>query len=112
MCVASMQIISPVISLQVSYLGFQNVNFLPQSAGAVGLQFQWQPYDWGYKKHRIAELKATTEQKATAGQDVEQRVLVDVEDRFRKLEETRTLLDAQTEQRGAGTAGSRSDRPL
>ena len=59
----------PDVSLQVSYLGFQNVNFLPQNAGAVGLQFQWQPFDWGYKKHRIAELKATTEQKATAERD-------------------------------------------
>jgi outer membrane protein TolC len=94
----------PDVSLQVSYLGFQNVNFLPQNAGAVGVQVQWQPFDWGYKKHRIAELKATTDQKATAEQDAEQRVLLDVEDRFRKLEEARMLLDAQTEQRGAEQA--------
>jgi outer membrane protein len=94
----------PDVSLQVSYLGFQNVNFLPQNAGTVGFQLQWQPFDWGYKKHRIAELKATTEQKATAEQDVEQRVLVDVGDKFRKLEEARMLLDAQTEQRGAEQA--------
>jgi outer membrane protein TolC len=94
----------PDVSLQVSYLGFQNVNFLPQNAGAVGFQVQWQPFDWGYKKHRISELKATTEQKATAEQDAEQRVLVDVEEKFRKLEEGRMLLDAQTEQRGAEQA--------
>jgi outer membrane protein TolC len=94
----------PDVSLQVSYLGFQNVNFLPQNAGTVGFQVQWQPFDWGYKKHRIAELKAATEQKATAEQDVEQRVLLDVEDRFRKLEEARMLLDAQTDQRGAEQA--------
>jgi len=94
----------PDVSLQVSYLGFQNVNFLPQNAGVVGVQLQWQPFDWGYKKHRIAELKAATEQKATAEQDVEERVLLDVEDRFRKLEEARMLLDAQTEQRGAEQA--------
>ncbi len=91
----------PDVSLQVSYLGFQNVNFLPQNAGAVGLQFQWQPFDWGYKKHRIAELKATTEQKATAERDLEQRVLLDVEEKFRKLGEARILLDALTDQREA-----------
>jgi len=91
----------PDLSLQVSYLGFQNVNFLPQNAGAVGFLFQWQPFDWGYKKHRIAELKATTEQKATAERDVEQRVLLDVEEKFRKLGEARILLDAQTDQREA-----------
>jgi outer membrane protein len=82
----------PDLSLQVSYLGFQNVNFLPQSTGAVGFAFQWQPFDWGYKKHRIAELKATTEQKATT------------EEKFRKLEEARILLDAQTDQREAEQA--------
>ena len=94
----------PDVSLQVSYLGFQNVNFLPQNAGTVGFQVQWQPFDWGYKKHRISELKATTEQKASAEKDAEQRVLVDVEEKFRKLEEGRMLLDAQTEQRGAEQA--------
>jgi outer membrane protein len=91
----------PDLSLQVSYLGYQNVNFLPQSTGAVGFAFQWQPFDWGYKKHRIAELKATTEQKATTESDIEQRILLDVEEKFRKLEEARILLDAQTDQREA-----------
>jgi outer membrane protein TolC len=89
----------PDLSLQASYLGFQNVNFLPQNAGSVGLVFQWQPFDWGFKKHRVRELRATTEQKETAEQDVEQRVLLDVEDKFRKLGEARMLLDAQVEQR-------------
>src|SRR6202140_3189058 len=91
----------PDLSFQVSYLGFQNVNFLPQSAGTAGFQLQWQPFDWGYKRHRIAELKATTEQKATTERDVEQRVLLDVEEKFRKLGEARILLDALTDQREA-----------
>ncbi len=91
----------PDLSLQASYLGFQNVNFLPQSAGVVGFQLQWQPFDWGYKKHRIAELKGTTEQKATTERDLEQRILLDVEEKFRKLGEARILLDALTDQREA-----------
>ncbi|HXJ06799.1 MAG TPA: TolC family protein [Candidatus Acidoferrum sp.] len=91
----------PDLSLQVSYLGFQNVNFLPQRTGAVGFAFQWQPFDWGYKKHRIAELKATAEQKATTESDIEQRILLDVEEKFRKLEEARILLDALADQREA-----------
>jgi outer membrane protein len=91
----------PDLSFQVSYLGFQNVNFLPQSAGTAGFQLQWQPFDWGYKKHKISELKATTEQKATTERDVEQRILLDVEEKFRKLGEARILLDALTDQREA-----------
>jgi outer membrane protein TolC len=94
----------PDLSLAVSYLSFQNVNFLPQNAGTVGFSLKWQPFDWGYKKHRIAELKAASEQKTVTEQDVEQRVLLDVEDKFRKLDEARVLLDAQTDAREAEQA--------
>jgi outer membrane protein TolC len=77
------------------------VNFLPQNAGTVGFVFQWQPFDWGYKKHKIRELKATSQQKALTEQDAEQQVLLDVEDKFRKLGQARMLLDAQTDARDA-----------
>lgn len=91
----------PDVSLAVNYLSFQNVNFLPQNAGSAGLAVKWQPYDWGYKKHKIRELKHATEQKELTEQDAEQRVLLDVEGKFRKLGETRMLLDAQTDAREA-----------
>jgi outer membrane protein TolC len=91
----------PDLSLSVNYLSFQNVNFLPQNAGSVGFALKWQPFDWGYKKHKIRELKATVEQKSTAEEDAEQRVLLDVDDKFRKLAEARMLLDVQTDSREA-----------
>jgi len=91
----------PDLSLQVSYMGFQNVNFLPQNVGTAGFVFEWQPFDWGFKKHRIAELKATTQQKAVAEQDAQQKVLLEVEDKFRKLGEARMLLEAQADERHA-----------
>jgi len=94
----------PDLSLQVSYLSFQNVNFLPQNAGSVGFLFQWQPFDWGYKKHRIRELSATSKQKALTEQDAEQKVLLDVEDKFRKLRQARVLLEAQMDEREAEQA--------
>jgi len=91
----------PDLSLQVAYIGFQNANFLPQNVGTAGFVFQWQPFDWGFKKHRIAELKATTQQKVVAEVDAQQKVLLEVEDKFRKLGEARILLEAQTEEREA-----------
>ena len=94
----------PDLSLQVSYMSFQNVNFLPQNAGSTGFLFQWQPFDWGYKKHKIRELTATSRQKALTEQDAEQQVLLDVEDKFRKLTQARVLLDAQTDARAAEQA--------
>jgi outer membrane protein TolC len=94
----------PDISLAVGYLAFQNVNFLPQNAGNVGFAVSWQPFDWGYKKHKIRELNAASEQKSLTEQDAEQRVLLDVEEKFRKLTEARMLLDAQTDEREAQQA--------
>jgi outer membrane protein TolC len=91
----------PDLSLSVNYLSFQNVNFLPQNAGSVGFSLKWQPFDWGYKKHRIRKLKATAEQKSTTEEDAEQRVLLEVDDKFRKLGEARLLLDAETDAREA-----------
>jgi outer membrane protein TolC len=91
----------PNVSLAVNYLSFQNTNFLPQNAGSAGLQVQWQPWDWGYKKHRVAELASTTKQKVLTEQDTEQHVLLDVDNTFRKLEEARVLLEAQAETREA-----------
>ena len=91
----------PDISIAVNYLSFQNVNFLPQNAGSVGFAMKWQPFDWGYKKHKIRELKAASEQKTLTEQDAEQKVLLDVEDKFRKLGEARMLLDAETDEREA-----------
>jgi len=91
----------PDISLQLSYLSFPNVKFMPQNIWNIGLLFQWQPFDWGYKKHRIAEFRAATEQKKVMEQDAEQRVLLDVEDKFRKAGQARMLLEAQTDAREA-----------
>jgi outer membrane protein TolC len=102
----------PDLSLAVNYLGFQNTNFLPQNIGTAGLQLQWQPWDWGYKKHRIAEFKATTQQKELAELDSQQKVLLEVGDKYRKLGEARILLQAQIDQRDAAQARMRevSDR--
>jgi outer membrane protein TolC len=91
----------PDISAQVGYLSFQNINFLPHNIGYAGFVLQWQPFDWGYKKHRIAELKNTSEQKSVTEQDAAQQVMLDLEDKFRKLRQARMLLEAQTDTREA-----------
>ena len=91
----------PDLSLNVTYLSFQNVAFLPRNASSVGLSLSWQPFDWGYKKHRIGELKATAEQKALSEADVEQQVIVEVDQKYRILNEARMLLDADADARQA-----------
>src|SRR5205807_1328568 len=45
----------PDISVQANYLTAPNISFLPQNVGAVGVLLTWQPWDWGQKRHNIAQ---------------------------------------------------------
>ncbi len=85
----------PDISLQISYVSLPNISFAPKNILSAGFLLQWQPFDWGQKKHKIEELKSTSRQAALTVQDAEQQVLLDVNQKFRKLMETRAFLDTQ-----------------
>lgn len=93
----------PDVSLALTYLSPFNVNFVPKNIATVGLSLSWQPYDWGYKKSGLAQKVLTSRQADLALQETQQQVLVDVDNRFRKLEEARILVEVnqmtqQTEQ--------------
>ena len=45
----------PDVSIQANYLTAPNISFLPQNFGAVGVLLTWQPWDWGQKRHNIAQ---------------------------------------------------------
>src|SRR5271166_4879227 len=96
-----MQPLSEIAELDLEIARKQALKQRPEVREA---RLQWQPFDWGYKKHKIRELTATSRQKALTEQDAEQQVLLDVEDTFRKLTQARVLLDAQTDARAAEQA--------
>jgi outer membrane protein len=85
----------PDISIQMSYISLPNISFAPKNILSAGFLLQWQPFDWGQKKHKIEELKSTSKQAVLSAQDAEQQVLLDVNQKFRKLMEARALLDTQ-----------------
>ena len=85
----------PDISAQISYISLPNISFAPKNILSAGFLLQWQPFDWGLKKHKIEELKSSSKQAALTAQDAEQQVLLDVNQKFRKLMETRALLDTR-----------------
>jgi outer membrane protein TolC len=91
----------PDLSVQLSYLSFANVNFAPQNLTSAGLLFEWDPFDWGQKHHKIGQLKSIARQAALANTDAGQQVLIDVDAQYRRLEEARALVDAQTAARDA-----------
>jgi outer membrane protein TolC len=93
----------PDISAGFTYASFPNVSFLPQNFMSTGFLVQWEPFDWGRKRHKANSLRAATKQTMLTERDTEQLILLDVNTKFRALAEARMLLDTmaltQQEQR-------------
>jgi outer membrane protein TolC len=93
----------PDVSAGFTYASFPNVSFLPQNFMSIGFLVQWEPFDWGRKRHMMNSLRAATKQSVLAERDTEQQVLLNVNSKFRALAEARMLLDTtaltQQEQR-------------
>jgi outer membrane protein TolC len=82
----------PEISATFSYLSAFGVSVLPQNASGVGFTLNWEPFDWGRRKHETAEKQRTIEQAREGLREAESLILREVSDRFRKLQESRALL--------------------
>jgi len=69
-----------------------SIDPLPKNISAAGLYMSWEPFDWGRKKRELATKRKAEQQAANTIEEVETQVLVEVNARFRKLEETRVAL--------------------
>jgi outer membrane protein len=84
----------PDISIQANYLTAPNISFLPQNVGAVGVLLTWQPWDWGQKRHNIAQKVDAEMQAQLSIDNVKDQVLQEVDSAYRRLREARELLTA------------------
>jgi outer membrane protein TolC len=91
----------PDISVQVNYLTTAGISFLPQNVGAVGALLTWQPWDWGQKRHNIAQKVIAEHEAVLTEEDARDQVLLDVDSQFRKLHEARAQLAAAESTRDA-----------
>jgi len=82
----------PDVSLTLGYFSAFGVSVLPQNATGVGFSVNWEPFDWGRRKHEVAEKQKTIEQARQGLREAEALVLREVSDRYRKLQEARALL--------------------
>ncbi len=93
----------PDISIQASYISPANITFLPQNIGSVGALLTWQPWDWGQKRHNVAQKVDAEEQSALSADDTRDQILLDVNSNFRHLREARA-------QRAAADAARDAER--
>ena len=82
----------PDVSLAVSYSSYFNMDILPSHLASAGLQVKWEPFDWGRRGRELASKSYTANQARLAVRDAEDRAVLDVNSRFRKLNEMRAQL--------------------
>jgi outer membrane protein len=84
----------PDFSVAFSYFSaFTSLSYVPKNVASVGFLMTWDVWDWGYKKHVLDEKRRTTEQSRLNISETESQVLVDVDNRYRKLREARAKLN-------------------
>jgi outer membrane protein TolC len=83
----------PDVSLTVNTVTTANYsNFVPRNVNGVGIQVEWEVFDWGRKKHELAEKKRVIEQADNTVLETESLVMLDVNSRFRTMQESCQLI--------------------
>lgn len=83
----------PDVSVGFTYLAFRNFeDIIPRNFASVGVVVKWEVFDWGRKKDQLAEKEKTITQAKNGLHEAESLVLIDVGDKFRKLQQTRQAL--------------------
>jgi outer membrane protein len=91
----------PDVGVAFNYSSNFNIDILPRNMTSIGLELKWEPWDWGRRKDIINQKKVTETQTQTQLQEARSQVLIDVNTRFRKLEESRMLISVSQAEREA-----------
>lgn len=83
----------PDLGLAFNYISPFNVEVLPKNVATFGAELKWEPWDWGRRKDILNQKKIAQVQAQAQLRETRSKVLMDVNSRFRKLEESRALLD-------------------
>jgi outer membrane protein TolC len=83
----------PDVSAGFFYIGFRNFDdIVPKHIANAGLAINWEVFDWGRKRDELAEKDKAIRQAQEQLREAEDRILIDVGDKFRKLQQTRQAL--------------------
>jgi outer membrane protein TolC len=83
----------PDVSVGFTWLTLRNFDeVVPKNIASVGVVMSWEPFDWGRKKRQLAEKSKTIEQAENALQETEDQIVIEVGDKFRRLQQTQQAL--------------------
>jgi multidrug efflux pump subunit AcrB/outer membrane protein TolC len=86
------------------------VPFLAHNFGTFGLQMTWNVFDWGKRKGVVGERAAQLTQAEENLRRITDRIAVDVEKAYRKLERTQMMVDVAQEALALRKEGDRISR--
>lgn len=79
----------PDVSAGFTSLTLRNFDaVVPRNIASVGVVMSWEVFDWGRRKRQLAEKSKTVEQAENVAREIEDQILIDVSDKFRKLQQT------------------------
>ena len=85
----------PDVSLGITYTRQQNIDVVPQELLTAGVIVSWQePFDWGRRKLEQQEKARIVEKAKNGLEETRSQVLVDVNAKYRDLQDALSLLDA------------------
>jgi outer membrane protein TolC len=93
----------PDLGIAFHYYSPLNTEILPKNVAAAGLEMNWEPFDWGRRKDEVNTKRITLEQSQYQLKDVRSKILLDVNNRFRKLDQSRQLLAVAQAAQAAAT---------
>jgi outer membrane protein TolC len=96
----------PDIGAAFHYLSPINTQVLPENIASAGVEMKWDPFDWGGRRDDVKQKEATVEQSKYQLQETRSQILLDVDNTFRKLSESRSLVVV------AGAARDAADEKL
>jgi outer membrane protein len=92
----------PDINAAIRYFTPMNTELLPTNIAAAGIEMSWEPFEWGRRKDEVKQKAIEVDQSQYQLQQVRSQVLMDVNNRYRKLAQSRQgLAVAQAAQQAA-----------
>jgi outer membrane protein TolC len=84
----------PDVSLTMTSVATENLSpVLPNRLSVVGIQVNWDVYDWGRKRNQVEEKRLAEEQASLDVKDTEAKIIVEVAHQYRKLIEAREQVE-------------------
>ena len=84
----------PEIGIAVRYMSPINIDGAPSQIATAAIKASWEPWDWGRRGRAVASKDIEIHQARNNVRETEERALLEVNTRFRKLEEMRVQLRA------------------